>query len=250
MSTPLAELQRDFIAAVLDGSPLAHATSPLSGVEVYRDNAAATFRTALAAAYPVVARLVGEAFFGEAARRYMRAHPSAGGDLHELGSAFGEFLERYAPALSLPYLPDVARLEWALHESVHAADAPVFDFKALAAVPASSHGSLRVRLAPSVRRLESAHPVLALWEANQPDRDGVPGVTEGGDRVLVWREGLTPLAQRLDAAQWRFLEALAAGDSLESAAARLGAQEARMPELLARWTRCGVIAALELPAAA
>jgi hypothetical protein len=250
MSTALAELQRDFIAAVLDGSPLAHATSPRDGIEVYRDNAAATFRGALAAAYPVVARLVGEAFFAEAVRRYMHAHPSASGDLHELGSAFGEFLDRYAPAGSLPYLPDAARLEWAFHESAHAADAPVFDFAALAAVPASSHGSLRARLAPSVRHLESAHPVLALWEANQPDRDGVPRVTEGGDCVLVWREGLTPMAQRLEPAEWRFLQALAAGDSLESAAARLGAEEARMPELLARWTRCGVIAALDLPAAA
>ena len=66
--------------------------------------------------------------------------------------------------------------------------AGTLDFAALAAVPAEEQPALRFSLHPSVRLVRSAWPVLAIWEANQPDRDGTPDRDEGADDVLVWRE--------------------------------------------------------------
>src|SRR4029077_8861696 len=154
----LAEIQRDFLDTV-------YGEAPLTGrAAIYRRNVLANLRGALAAAYPVVRRLVGDAFFDEAADRYARAHPSASGDLHRHGEAFAAFLERYAPARDLDYLPDVARLEWIIAQAFHAADARVFDFAALAALPEVERGRIRLDLQPPARLIESPHPILSIWE--------------------------------------------------------------------------------------
>ena len=165
--TPLAARQRDFLAAV-------RGERDPGALAIYREQALAGWRHALAAAYPVVERLVGPAFFGEAADRHADAHPSASGDLHEYGREFARFLASYPFAASLPYLPDVARLEWAVHEAGFASDAPSFDIAALAAVETARQPELVLAFAPATRLLQSAHPVVALWEANQPGEDGTP----------------------------------------------------------------------------
>ena len=85
----LGELQAQFLDEIFGDAPL----DPRRAV--YRRNVLANLHDALAAAYPVVRRLVGEAFFREAAERFARAHPSRSGDLHRFGEGFGQFLSRY-----------------------------------------------------------------------------------------------------------------------------------------------------------
>jgi len=231
----LAALQRAFLAEVLADGPCS------GGVAVYRRGVIENQHGALAAAYPVVQRLVGEAFFREAAARYAHAWPSRSGDLHDFGAELAAFLRGYPFAAGLPYLADVARLEWALHESSHAEEGARLDFAALAAVPAERHGSLRFGLHPSVRRIDSAHPVLALWEANQPERDGTPE-RDGPERVLVARLHGTARPRAVDAVEWRFLESLARGESLEEAHDRLGEFAAAfIGPALARYAREGIL---------
>jgi len=245
MSASLATLQQGFLGALLDGTPMDAEIEPADGLAFYRGSVEANWRAALASAYPVAERLVGPAFFGEAARQYGRSHPSTSGDLHRFGESFGAFLRSYPPAASLAYLPDVAGLEWAIHECAHAEDAKAFDFQALAAIPDSEHGRLVARMSPGTRCLGSAHPIVAIHEANRPDRDGVPDRLEGPDHVLVRRQGSDVLVERIDDRAWDFLHALAAGEDLEHASAALEAQASRMPELLAGWIAAGVIEALE-----
>src|SRR5262249_964538 len=145
---------------------------------IYQRNLLSNLRDALRAAYPVVRRLVGDAFFNEAADRFARAHPSTSGDLHRYGESFPDFIAAYAPACSLEYLPEVACLEWAVAQAFHAADAREFDFTALAAIPESERSGIRITLQPAARLIESDHPVAAIWEANQAQRDGTPVRTE------------------------------------------------------------------------
>ena len=247
MSVRLAEQQRRFLDAILDGTPCTDA-KPDDAPAFYRANMHATHAGALRATYPVIARLVGDAFFDECARRYAMQHPSSSGDLHRFGARMGDFLEAYGPAASLPYAPDVSRLEWAVHESTHAADDAPFDFAALARVPEAAHERLRARLSRCVRRLSSRHPIVALWEANQPANDGTPSPREGPDHALVWRQAGAVRVQNLDAAAVRMMHALANGASIGETAERMGADAAALPALLARWIAAGIVIALEPPA--
>jgi hypothetical protein len=238
----LARLQEAFYRAIVTGQSDAFAgrvrAGRMSGAErlaTYAHGVDANWRQALADTYPVVERLVGAAFFGEAARQYARAHPSTSGDLHCFGSMFAEFLASYPHASALPYLPDVARLEWARHESSHAAEAGPFDLAALASVPERDHGSIRFRLHPAVRLLRSEYPVASIREANQEGRDGTLDRPFTSECVIVRRPDFEVRIERLSQSEWRFLAALEAGADLESATERLGEDGAAgLPALLLR----------------
>ena len=237
----LADWQRNFAAGLFsdDAGP--------ESLEVYRGNLRANLHDALAQAYPVVRRLVGEAFFREAAGRYAAAHPSTSGDLHAYGARLASFLEGYAPARGLDYLPDVARLEWAVAAAFHAADGEALDYAGLGAIAPADLERVRLCLHPSVRLLASPYPVAAIWEANQPGRDGTPGRAEGADRAAVYREGFEVRVRPVGESSWRFLQALASGASLGELAQDDEIAPRLRDELLA-WAGRGVIAGpIELP---
>ncbi len=222
----LREVQHAFAGALLagDDAVLAHVRSgrfeAARHFGVYRNNVYATLTEALAAVHPVVRRLVGAEFFDHAAGRYIRAHAPRSGNLHDFGADFAAFLETFAPARGLPYLPDVARLEWAWHEAFHAAEAPALSLEALAAVAPADYPRLRFRLHPSARLLASPYPVLRIWEVNQPDYAGAATVDldEGAQRILVIRRDSSVELAGLPEVEFALLSALADGLSLEAAA--------------------------------
>jgi hypothetical protein len=227
----LRELQ-ERIAQALVAPSGAPAAWPAERIAIYRRNVAANYRNALAATYPVVRRLTGAPFFGATVDAYVVAHPSRSGDLNVYGDAFGDFLVQYAPAAALPYLPDVARLEWAIDEAHRAAEAPRVPeamLAALASVEARRLASLRLRLDPSCRLIASPYPILHVWRANQPDRDGRERVLldERADRLLVRRDDARVSLEALQAGEHAWLSALAAGEPLGAAidaAQRIDAQ--------------------------
>lgn len=192
----LRELQREFVQGVLQApSPdfLRHIRAGRFAAErhfqVYRNNVFENLTAALKAVYPVIGKLTGEGFFRYAAATYVSRHPPHGGNLHDFGGEFAGFLADFPPVRELVYLPDVARLEWAWHESFHAADGSSFDIAALAAIPPEQHAGLRFALQPSARLVSSSYPVLRIWQVNQEEYAGDPAVDlgEGGARLLVIR---------------------------------------------------------------
>lgn len=247
----LARLQAAFASAVTGGDEAAVAAQ-LAGdpalarrrLAIYREAIGANRRGALRSAYPVVARLVGEAFFDEAARRLADSAPPACADLNRYGDGFPAFLSTYPHAGQMPWLADVARLEWAWHEALSAADAPGIDFAALAAVPAEEEPALRFSLHPSVRLVSSAWPVLAIWEANQPERDGAPDRDEGADDVLLWREDGRVRMALLDPLDAAFVAAIGRGIPLEEAA---GSEGWNFAPMLARLAEHGLLAGFAGP---
>ena len=240
MST-LATLQRDFMDALFDD-----AEAPSPGIAIYRRNVQSNLHDALAATYPIVRRLVGESFFREAARRHSREYPSRSGDLNEYGAEFARFLASYPHASALPYLADVARLEWACHECLHAAEIPALNFAALGRVDPERRGDIRFRLHPAVRLVRSTHPIAAIRAANLPGGEGDVR-EEGPDHVLIARCDGEARVDRLDAREWDFLAAFARGATLEEASLSYGAEDgAALTGALARAVQSGVIAAFAL----
>jgi hypothetical protein len=195
---------------VEDGIPAARR------IQVYRNNMRASLTDALGAVFPVIQRLVGDDFFGYAARSYIHSHPSRSGNLHDFGAQFPGFLESFPPAGELPYLGDVARVEWSYHAVFHAAAHPPLDLQALAAVPPHRHGAIRFRLTPACRLLASRFPVLRIWAVNQNEYVGDQTVNLGAgeDNVLIIRRGLDIEFQPLDGAEYAFLDALGEGINL------------------------------------
>jgi hypothetical protein len=198
----LAEAQRAFADSLLREPPQS------AGLALYRNAFEATHQRVLAAAFPVVRRLVGEAFFAEAALRYTLSMPTPEADLHRFGDRFAGFLATYPHAALLPWLADVARLEWAREQALHAVDAPPLDANALG-------DATRLQLHPSVAIVDSLYPVLAIWEANQPGHDGTVAEDAAAAPVLAWRDtGNTVQARALASDERAFVAAMANGAEL------------------------------------
>ncbi|HXV07737.1 MAG TPA: DNA-binding domain-containing protein, partial [Burkholderiales bacterium] len=188
---------------------------------VYRRNVLGNYAAALRDVYPVVLRLVGEPFFDRLARDYATQTPSRSGDLHDFGGELGAFLETLPSVRELPYLADVAALEWAVHRSFHARHAPALDPARLAAVLPERLPDLRFELHPAARLLRSPYPVLTIWRVNQPQWSGDQAVdlALGAEQVLIVRRALEVALEPLSAAEYAMLEALDAGGNLGGALA-------------------------------
>ena len=182
---------------------------------VYRNNVQQGLSKALAARFPVVERLVGAPFFAAMARVFAAQHPPKGPVLAEWGEGFAAFLAGFPPVAKLPYLPDVARLEWLRGLAFNAADAPVADPAGLAQIAPER---LILRLAPCVLAFDARFPAVSLWQANQPGAAARP-LPPGPEFALVAR---TPdfalITEPLSPPMHRVLRALLAGQPFALAA--------------------------------
>jgi hypothetical protein len=224
----LNKLQTDFVSGLFLAtenpnslSIIVNRVSAADRLAIYRNNSFTNLRGALQAVYPVIFKLVGEAFFNHAADEFIRVTPSVSGDLHDYGGSFGDFLANYQPAKALVYLPDTARLEWACHRVFHAADHGGLDVKKLGAIPPEQYGELHFSLHPAAALLASNYPTLQIWQVNQDDYSGDQSVSldDGGNHLLVSREeNFTTRVEALASGDYRFLSALMQNDNLETAA--------------------------------
>ncbi len=223
---PLHELQGAVAASVLRGAdgPLAALVRD-DGIgfdrrlQVYRNNTFSSLTAALKDTFPVVCQLVDERFFGYAAREYIGAHPPAAPRLAEYGADFADFLAGFEPASHLTYLPDVARLEWAVNGAYHAADAPKLDPARIAALPQERYAALRLVPHPSCRLFASAFPVDRIWQAHQAGGDLGTRIelSSGGCRLLIDRSDGDIRFLALEAAGFAFVQALLDGGALQGA---------------------------------
>jgi putative oxidoreductase len=220
----LVEIQRGVAAAMISGDPaalaglgiVAGAISPAARIDIYRRNVFGNYRKALATTFPVVRQLVGAAFFNAAADTYVRAHPSTRGDVNRYGDDLAGFLATYEPARMLVYLPDIARLEWAIDQAAIAADAPPFDLAALAALPERAHAGLRLcaRIRRrAVRRIALSDPAHLAGQPGGLSKVRPRSIcARAADSLLVVRGECGVDLERLKPGEAALLDAAAAAE--------------------------------------
>ena len=193
---------------------------------IYRNNVRAMRVRALENAFPIVRQITGDEFFEGLAREYARRFDAQDGDLNLYGDRFAGFVAGFKHAQALPYLPEVARMEWLLHRAYFARDCAAFDLVQLAEVPAEHHGELRFTLNPAAAMLASDYPLARIWEVHQKNFSDTQTVdfTAGPHFALVYRDGFDGAVAALDAGEYAFLQALFAGTNLEVALTRALAQ--------------------------
>ncbi|NIA68416.1 DUF2063 domain-containing protein [Pelagibius litoralis] len=221
----LADLQGGFAAALRDaGLPppatiAGQARQPQSRrFDVYRNNRMASLIEALESAFPALRQLVGDAFFKAAAKAYIDLDPPQSPVLLLYGQGFGKFLDGFPPASQVPYLGDVARLEWARLNAFHAADAASLAIDRLAALPPADLAGLRFELHPSLQLLHSRWPVVSLWASSSgTDPDAAVEMSQGQDAMVI-RPALNADTRILPAGGYDFIGRLLAGAPLAEAA--------------------------------
>lgn len=186
---------------------------------VYRNNVASSLTRALEAAFPTVRKLVGDEFFAAMAVVFLRAHPPRSRMLMLYGDEFPAFLEAFPPVAHLGYLPDVARLDQAMRESYHAADSRALGEAAFQRLIGADLAGLRLSLAPSLRLMRSAWPIVSIWLANA---EGGPTPRPAAEDALILRPEFDPRPRCLPPGGGAFVAGLMAGETLGAAVERAG----------------------------
>ncbi len=224
--------------------------------------------------FPRVQAAVGGDRFHNLVTDYLLAHPSEQPSLRFLGRRLPRFLEAHALAREFPYLPDLARLDWARVEVFDAPDAVPLTRRALARLPEDRAGEARFTLIPAFELLPLEFDVVPIWRRLQEERprenagarpdDAVEtsacasstdsrspeaaepaGATEPlGPRsaprrrtaVRVWRSGFVVYHRNISEEEARCLEMVRAGEGLARICQQIaaGRSVARAPERVGR----------------
>jgi hypothetical protein len=208
MRTWLVDGERDAAAALL-----ADGLSP-DRLDIYRNTFVANATRALRLTYPAVHKLVGDDFFQAAAAAFVAQHPPRSACFDDYGETFAAFLADFQPALSLAYLADVARLEWAVSRAIHADDVAPLDLARLVALSPKEQERVAFVPHPSLSLLSLAAPADTIWGAVLGGDDATLAAIDPGEgpvRLLVERGDGGPEVQRLDTAAWHFAAELCCG---------------------------------------
>ncbi|KZB50763.1 DNA-binding domain-containing protein [Thalassospira xiamenensis] len=185
-----AEFSRALMAADPSARPMGLDPTMAGRFAIYRNNVHRGLGDALIAAYPVVAKLVGEDFFRAMAQGFFRAEQARTGSLALYGAGFAEFIDGYDAAASVPYLSDIARLERARLQVLHEADEVVLDANSLAAFGDDLAGC-RFVAHRACRLMNSSFPIHAIWVRQQADSRQTKPIVQQAENILITRPGMT-----------------------------------------------------------
>jgi hypothetical protein len=231
----LAAFQRAFAAAILEDRQPEPSIRSLA-FAVYRNTSARGAVEALRATYATVNALLGDDGFTQVALEYWRETPPAGPVLSDYGAGFAGFLARQPWTCELPYLADVARLDWLWLESFLSADSD--------AAPPPAGSARRIMLHPATRVAWLATPAMTIWQAHR-NPDGFdelePDWHEEG--ALITRTGLQVRAQLIDRASHYLLLVSAGSPRVDQCVAAVAETypQSNVPELLQQCVASGAL---------
>ena len=217
--------ERDAGAALTAGSRL----SALERLEIYRRGYHARLIECLADDYPVLAHATGEAAFDELCRAYISAHPSRGPNLNAFGRHMSAFCQlEAAPSLPSPgFASELAALEWAIVEVIHAPSSEPLTLDGLRDLPMEAWPGARLVPNSAFRLLPFRFPVNAYLQSFRSGES--PSLPQLGESAtVVYRSGPTVWRMDLTPAMVDVLSALVEGETLEVS---LGRAETKLGHL-------------------
>jgi uncharacterized protein (UPF0276 family) len=222
----LANLQSKMAQHLLKGDELPQHVLGLRGhASVYRNNLMSSLTTALELAFPVTLALVGDQFFRQAARAFIRSQPPREPYVAGYGAEFPDFLAAAPGTENIPYVADTAKLDW-LTGRIALRD-PVSALTAEHLAQATQHSKpdrLVFQLQESLAYFSSSFPVDKIWSYVRTGDEAIPGIQAERCFLELFHDGGSIRLRPLDEANFKFRQALNAG--LPLAAADAAARDA------------------------
>ena len=219
---------------------------PHERLDIYAQMYCARLLDALQEDFPRVTAILGEENFRELGRAYVRQFPSSHPSLRHLGAHFAEFLTTQPASSSLPFLGDLARLEWTRLEVFDAPDAELLRLEDLQVVPADAWATVRFRLIPALRMLSCGWPVQQIWkDEGFTLRETLPPMSTV---LRVWRQDFAVYQASMDAVEQAALTTTQAGESFAAVCAAIeplvttDEVSTTVGSLLLRWIEDGILA--------
>lgn len=204
----LHQFQSDFKKLVLTGQPteqlvgelaLVGDLPPANRLNIHRNNYRESLSSNLATHFPALKAFVGEEFVTGALKEYCTSSPPIAATLAHYGAEFAEFIEEHAVSAQLPYVPDIIRLEWALHE-LQVSNEATYDVE-----PAAD---AELSISENIRIIDSGYPLMSIWSAAMGH---IPAeavhLEQGGQMVIALLNDSEVSLMALDTEEAQFLRA-------------------------------------------
>lgn len=227
----LATLQADFVRAILGtdrsaagSAVVGDAASAASRLGIYRTTALSGLVDALRLSYPITERVVGAEFFEQSALDFARRSPPEVPVLALYGADFPDFLRSLPTLAELPYVADVALLDWVVDQAGLVPSGHRTAGRSL--LLATERGTAAIALAPSLRLLRLETSVRDIWlSLRAGDEDRLAGLDwrQGPQWLAVHHQGDDVEVTALTPACWRLCDALLLGEDLETAISTVAA---------------------------
>ena len=191
----LSKLQETLLNDIYTGSSdsLEYLDARVPDVEgrlnIYKNNTRLNLIDTLKNIYPVTHQLVGEEFFKTMARHYVIQVPMEVGNRNAYGSEFSDFINGFSEAKSLPYLSDMARLEYAYFNAGVTEEKETLTQEGLQAT-LGEFGDVSFELNSNASYVDLTFNVDELWFLHQSDGADFSSfeLIEGSRTVLVLRD--------------------------------------------------------------
>lgn len=242
LHVPLGELER----VILPSKNL----TAIERLAIYGDAYRSRLVECLADDYPALQYALGDEDFEALCLRYIARHPSTSPNLNSFGRHMALFC-RTEECPPLAFAGDLAALEWAMVEVLHAPSAAKLDPATLARVPPGEWAGARFAPSQTVRVLELSYPVNAFFQAFRTDQ--APSIpAPAWSATVVFRDGATIWRMDLGRAMHALLMMLFGGTplgpALEAVAAsgHLSEEEGTQVMVWFRdWVKHGFFAGIE-----
>ncbi len=216
---------------------------------VYVNAYPARIGDALEEQFPALAHIVGIEAFAGLVHRYIEAVPLHSYNLNDAGAELPQFLGADRLTGWLPFLPDLAQLEWRVARAFHAREHTPADPSAFVDWSVEDWTGAVLRFQPWVALVCCGWPIREIWDARETPRADIDiDLSNRPDRVLVRRSGYTVLCESLDHTAARCLAALLEGQTLgrvTEALAANGSDPASVSASFARWMELRMITGCE-----
>jgi hypothetical protein len=191
--------------------------NPVGRFSIYRNNTLLSLIEALKANFPVTVRLVDERFFGWAAQDFIRRHPPCEARLSAYGAELPAFLASLPACRTVPYIAEVARLEWAICISLNAQEGVSCSIEALSCLGMEA-GAARLCFQPTLQLIPARWPVIGIWAGHQNEGVELPSsIVRKATYAQITRFADRMRLTSLGAGRFAFRRGLNRGFSLHAA---------------------------------
>jgi len=219
-------------------------------LSVYEGGYIARTREAIKEVYEALCHVLGPRQTFELVEAYASEYPSENYNLSFFGRHLPEFLLKYPLTQDLPFLPDLAKLEWQVCNAFHAEEQSPMNPQTLAGLSEEAWDRITLQFQPSVSLISSEWPVLDIWESRKTSVPEIKIDLVGRPQnVLIFRQGLRVYAESIAKKEFQILEGLLAGQSLGAISGELiEDDEEYLPisDWFSRWMNLGLITGFKI----
>ncbi len=186
-------------------------------LRIYREQSIENLHRQMTRIFLICQRLLSPLEFKVACAQYFLSSPPNSIDPMAFAEGFPSYLEEYTTEQDLPYLADVATLDFGCYQSKQAMEANAVSSKVFTDLAPQQLANRRVQLHPSCYWMASPYALYDVWHRFNSSLPAKAGNFLKAQEIIIIRPKFTVEVHKIDPGFIKTLDSLDAGNTLNQA---------------------------------